>query len=191
MLQLHNLEQDYIHLLNIIEEAEGEITPEIETALSINEEGLEKAVTSYKHVMDVLDGNIDMANKEIERIKKFKEFKENAKQRFYKALLQALLLYGEEDKKGIHRLEFGTLKLSTRRTKSVLIEDEDSLDEKYLNIDLSKLDSLQYKKIIDILPELAYTGKKKISKTAISDDIKKNIAVKGASIQTKTSLTIK
>lgn len=191
MIQLHNIEQEYLAILNVIEEAEGEMTPEMEKYLTINGDKLESTVVSYKGIMDILESNMEMADKEIKRVQAFKALKQNAHDRFKKALLQALLLFGEEDKKGIKRLQFETLKLSTRKSVSVEIEDEGKLDAPYYKIDVINLNQEQYNYLLENFPLHGWDAKFKPVKKDIKAAIDSGVEVEGASLTTRFGLTIK
>jgi len=177
---LFSIEQEYLDIMAKVEEADGELTDGLENALQINREELSTKCINYHKVMNMYDSHIGILKSEIERLTNLKKTAENSKERLNASLLQAVLLFGEEDKKGIKRLEFPTLKLSTRRSKGgVEIIDEEKLDLKYVDftIAISKLDQKKADEYEAILKdqELNYKKSKTVSKTKIKEDLDKII----------------
>lgn len=133
------ISEEHKMIMNQVEEADGELSSELEHALMINEEEIEQKCKTYHHVIanvyDVQIAAIDYTiNTEIERLKELREYKVRGQDRLKKALLGAVLQFGAESKTGVRSLEFDTLKLSTRRSKGgVLIDDLEKIETKYCN----------------------------------------------------------
>lgn len=209
MSSLFKIEQELIQLRSLLEVEDefSEESPEkeiIEQQLEIKQDELVTKAEGYLHVMSTLRAQADQANKEIERIQKFKQQKEHAATRLEAALLQAVLLFGEEDKKGIKRLEFGTHRLSTRRSTSVNITNEDAISDdcklcdvtfKNLSVDVKNYLAKRINELPDSIGKSELVAKfnpgTKVSKTLIKTKIEKGEDVDWAEIQTKYSLTIK
>jgi CxxC motif-containing protein len=114
-----------------------------------------------------MDGEADIIAAEIKRLQALKKTKENSAVRLKEALTSAMLIFGQEDNKGIKRFETPTIKLSTRKSESVNITDEASVPEQY------------------------WVVKREISKTAITNSIKAGEIVEGAEMKTNYSVTIR
>jgi len=191
MNSLYKIEQKYLQLVNELEENGGELTEEIAVELEVTQAELAEKLISFNNLINILTSHTEMANKEIERINDFIKVKQSIIDKFKASMLQALLLFGEVDKKGIKRLEFETLRLSTRKSSFLDIVNEGVIPDKYLKIDVSNLSTIQYKKIIELFPEIINSAKSKISKKEITDDIKKGEKVEGVILDERYHLTIK
>jgi hypothetical protein len=167
MPSIWNISQQYLELASIIEEAGGELTSEMEQELIITRESFAAKAEGYAKLILKLESEAEAAAAEIKRVQAIKKTKENTVLRLREALLQALLVFGQEDGKDIRRHETDLLKLSTRKSQSVEITDEDAL------------------------PELFWVIKKEISKSAISNALKAGEEIQGASLRENISLTIR
>jgi hypothetical protein len=169
MKSLFAIQQDYLQIINELEDNGGELTDEISQALAITRDDLAVKAQNYHAIMSNLEADIAQAEAEIKRIQQYAKAKQAVYDRMYAALLQALLLFGEEDKKGIKRLEVGTLRLSTRRSESTAVESIEALPE-------------QYKRVKTVV---------EADKTAIKKALQEGVEVPGCSIEPKYSLVIK
>lgn len=151
----------------MLEENGGEATQEVLDALEITREAFNKKAEAYAYIILKLDSEVDVIAAEIKRLQELKKSKDNSSTRLREALTAAMILFGEEDAKGIRRYNTPTIALSTRRSESVSIDDEKAIDSRYL------------------------ITKHEVSKTLIGEAIKNGIEVNGASIKTKYSVQIK
>jgi hypothetical protein len=199
MSSLYKIEQELLEILEQVEEQDGVLDADTEQLLAIKREELEFKVIGYDQAIKYLIGEGMMAQLEIERLQKFVAKQEKIVENLRKSLLQALLLFGEEDKKGIKRLKFGTIELSTRKSPpSIKVEDEDMLDSRFKLIDI-KLQNLTISELIKFkqcLDEfgLHFEAKQdiKISKTLIKKAIDSGEEVEYASLEEgKIGLVIK
>lgn len=187
MSSLFNITSDLVRLRNLLEaETEFDIAnPELEESLVIKQEQLAGKMEGYVHVMNNADAQIEMAKAEIARINKFIAVKQHMRDRLEAALLQALLLFGEDDK-GVRRLQIGTLRLSTRKSTSIQVNVEpDQVPDscKYITATFKKLtpemakflqrrlhdlpDSIGKKALLE-----AYTEIIDVSKTLVKEELK-------------------
>lgn len=175
----------------------------IESHLAIKQEELSTKIEGYLHVISQADAQADMAMIEITRIQKFAERKVHIAERLSEALLQALLLFGEENVNGVKRLEIGTHRLSTRRSKSVSIIDEEAVADscklfditfKDLTPDIKSFLSRRIQELPDSSGKSAlikaFSPKMKISKTLVKN-LLEGEDVEWAEMVTKYGLTIK
>lgn len=160
-LSLYHITSEQLRINELLEESGGELTPEIEEALAINEEnflvkaeGYIESIAKYKALAEAADVRI----KEMQRIKKTAE---NIEKRLKERLLWAMNAM-ERD-----RVEVGARKLSIRNTTSVNITDEAHIPSYYIKVET------------------------KIDKDTIKRDLKNGIAVEGAELVTNQSIQIR
>lgn len=158
-MNLYQIKNEYLTLASQLEQ--GELTPEIEKQLQINEEQLKEKAINYGYVIRSFEYDNDVIDAEIKRLKQLKEQKENAIDKLKNAVSDAMQLYG------IEKIDSPILKLSFRKSES--IEVSDNLDKKYL---IEK---------ITIQPD----------KNAIKQAIKQGEKVEGAVLVTNYNIQIK
>ena len=158
---LYNIQNNYSHLMAVIEESEGEITPEIEEQLAINEKDLQKKSISYLEVIKQKERFITDIDAEIKRLQALK--KQNSKLvSFLKdRLLNAVNLFGD--------FTVGTLSFGKRKSTKLNITDENRIDVKYT------------KRVLKV----------DIDKMKIKEAIKSGETVQGAELEENYSLKIK
>jgi hypothetical protein len=167
MATLWEITQEFLTLASLIEEAGGEATDEVMEELAISRENFQHKAEGYAKLILKWESEIDTASAEIKRIQSIKKTKENAVERLKDTLKTALLVFGQEDAKGVKRFETPLVKLSTRRSTSIEITDENAL------------------------PEEAFVIKKEVSKTAIKEMLEAGAEIEGASVKENISLQIR
>jgi len=158
---LYTIESEYINLINDIENAEGEITEEQNDLLIINENQLKGKTMAYLEVIkskEAFNSNIDA---EIKRLQAMKKSNNNLVDRLNNSLLDAVKLYGD--------IVSGLTTFTTRKSESILIEDEELISQEFKN------------------QKLVIT----VDKLAIKKAIKSGEDVPGASLSTNQNLKIK
>jgi hypothetical protein len=121
-MNLYQIKNEYLTLASQLEQ--GELTPEIEQQLQINEEQLKEKAINYGYVIRSFEYDNDVIDAEIKRLKQLKEQKENAIDKLKNAVSDAMQLYG------IEKIDSPTLKLFFRKSES--IEVSENIDKKYL-----------------------------------------------------------
>lgn len=160
-MNLFNIKQEYLALAHQL--SEGEVTPELEQALIINEAQLQEKATNYGYVIKNFEYEVDAIDNEIKRLKELKERREKAIDRMKQSVTNAMQLYG------IEKVESSFLKLSFRKSESVEVINEAQL-----------------------LPEFTTTKVTTTpNKTAIKEAIKRGEVVEGAVLVTNQNLQIK
>lgn len=106
----------------MLEANEGEITPELEELMTINEENFKQKVEDYRNAILRKKANIDMAKSEKERIAKYIEQENNAIDNMKERLKLAMYQFGY-DKYEINGGVGG--KLSFRKSEKTIVDDED------------------------------------------------------------------
>jgi hypothetical protein len=104
---------------------EGELTPDLENELVINQNELQIKAESYAYAIKSLEGDVSIIDEEIKRLRALKEAKTNAIERMKESVENAFKIYG------ITEVKSPTLKLSLRRSESVDIIWEDGLSKQY------------------------------------------------------------
>lgn len=167
MASLWQLTQDELSFISLMEENGGEVTDEIMEDLAIRRENFSSKAEAYSKFILKLESEADQAAAEIKRIQALKKAKENTAQRLRDTLLAALMVFTEEDAKGIRRYETNLAKLSTRKSQSVEVLDD------------------------TIIPDEFWVVKKEVSKSTISQAIKDGAEVPGAQLKENISLSIR
>lgn len=141
----------------------GEIKPEIMQQLSISRNELETKAVDYGYVIKAFDDEIDIIDREIERLEERKAYVKKNKERMKTIVSSAM------EEFGINKIKSETLQLSFRKSESVEVFDESLIDEKFKKVKT----------------EIS------LDKTAIKNAIKNGEDVQGAKIVEKNNLQIK
>lgn len=199
MATLFDIEDKYLQLMDEIESLDGELTPEIEEQLKINEAQLKEKITSYYYIIKTNESLQLSAKEEIDRINNYIKVKENLNKKLKSKVLEALNIFGDDTKTGGKTLTIDTLKVSTVKNIVVDVDDdnfihaatvelkrnEDSivepLDESITNAFYYKLNKdITFKEVKAIMnqnPEFVEILTPTIKKTIIKDLLKLNIEV--------------
>ena len=167
MASLWQLTQEELSFISLMEENGGEVNDEIMEDLAIRRDNFSAKAEAYSKFILKLDSEADQAAAEIKRIQAIKKAKENTAQRLRDTLLAALMVFTEEDAKGIRRYETPLAKLSTRRSQSVEVLDDTAIPDEFWVI------------------------KKEVSKSTITQAIKDGAEVPGAQMKENLSLSIR
>lgn len=160
-MNLYQITTEMKNLTLLLEE--GELTTELEQALTITQDQLQAKAIDYAYVIRNLESDSDAIDNEIKRLKAMKEAKDKAKDRMKEAVRNAMI------SAGIDKIESSLFKLSLRRSESVEVVN------------------------IDQLPESLITVKKTVSadKVKIKEFIKSGLTVEGAILIENYNLQIK
>lgn len=136
---LFNIQNDYSEMMREIEEAEGEITEEMSEALEINEKELQAKGVGYLEIIKQKEAFNIIVSEEIKRLQGLKRINDNSIDRLKNSLLNAVKTFGE--------FTIGTLTFKTRKSSSLIIENEELIPKKYkTQIITTKIDKAQIKK---------------------------------------------
>lgn len=189
-MSLFNIEAEYLDIISQIEEAEGELTPELEERLAINLENLEAKLKAYNYVISMIKGEIVVIDDEVSRLRALKEVKENLIDRLRKAILQATMLFGEDGKTGNKKLKFDTLQTWTVNKEVVVIDENKILDPGYSRASITNsitMDEAEAIKKIKPDATFVYSPDKK----KLMDDLKLGVELKAARLEIKPYVVIK
>lgn len=202
---LFNISREYVDIINEIEMNEGEITPELEERLTLSIKDKEIKVSNYLKLLKTWDSNVELADKEVLRAVEFKNKYLKYIEKIKKYLLQGVLILGDEGKEVTTKtgkkfksrsIEYGTHKLTAKRSPKVEILDENDIDLKYTKteITIKDLTAEQAAKISAGLDKGNFTHVKKISpvKSIIKQAFENKEEVNGAEFNEENySLVIK
>lgn len=160
-MNLFNITQNYLTLANQL--IEGELTPQIEIELQLNETQIKEKLVNYGYVIKNFEYEVNAVNEEIKRLTDLKKRNEKAIERMETAISNAMQLYG------IEKVDSSFLKLSFRKSESVEIVNDAQLSPQYTTTKTT------------ITP----------NKVAIKEALKRGEVVEGAILVTNQNLQIK
>jgi hypothetical protein len=120
---LYNITAEALNLASALED--GELTQELETALSINQNELQEKAINYAYAIKSIEDDLTAINEEIKRLQAIKTAKSNAVDRMKESISNAMNIYG------IEKVTSPTLNLSFRKSESVEIINLDQLPDNY------------------------------------------------------------
>lgn len=124
MANIYNISQELNDIIFEIENNGGEITPELEEALIMKEEELKDKVKAYTQVISSIESDITAIKEEKSRLNDLQKSKERTIESLKKVLLMVINQFGDTTKSGSKFIDFGTGKVSTRKTEVVVIDDD-------------------------------------------------------------------
>ena len=124
-LTLYGITNEMQQLLRLIEENEGEMTPEIENALAISEDNFAAKSEDYGHAILNLKAMAAAAKAEKERLATLQRFYENTYNRLDTALKAAMVATGHD------KVETPTMRLSLRHSTATEVDDLDQVPAEY------------------------------------------------------------
>lgn len=160
-LTLYELTSEHHLIMDAIEEAGGEITPEIEAMLAINEGNFLTKAEGYAEIIakyTLLAENAKTRKAQCERVQRVAE---NAVKRMKERIAQAMEEYN------LPKVEIGMHKLSFRTSKAVEITDETKIPNNYIKVSTS------------------------IDKSALRADLMAGVVIEGAELKENKSLQIR
>lgn len=160
-MTLYTITSEQLRINELLEESGGELTPEIEEALILNEEnfltkseGYIESIARYKALAEAADVRI----KEMQRIKKTAE---NIEKRLKERLQRAMVVMGHD------KVDVGLRKLSLRSSTAVSITNEVAIPAEYIIVET------------------------KVDKMKIKEALKNGVVIDGAELVTNKSIQIR
>ena len=164
MATIFDIEAEQLQLMAMLEESEGELTPELEKMLEVNQYNLEHKAGQYRNSILKNKSDIERAKEEKKRLDAIIKAKERSSEAMSTRLHDAMLLFG------IPKIEIdggvGGV-LSFRKSEQVVIEDENKVPEAFRKVTWT------------------------LDKTAIKQAIKDGEDIEGATLQTNMNLQVK
>lgn len=124
MASIFNIQQDLYAIFNSIEENEGELTPELEEALTIKREEFSTKIQGYVAYIKQLELDNKGIKEEIARLKDLQKSKERTIDNLKKIMAIAINEFGDTNKSGTKFLDYGTGKVSIRKSDSIEVDEE-------------------------------------------------------------------
>ena len=121
---IFDIDRELYSLYDEIEEAGGEITPEMEEKLEINGQEMTNKVKNITNFINNLNADILAIKSETDRLAKLKKSKENTIKGLTNLVLFAIKKYGTEDKKGKKWIDWGTGKVTIRKSETVEVNNK-------------------------------------------------------------------
>lgn len=159
MKSMYQISTEALNIASALED--GELSPELELALQINQTELQEKGINYAYVIKDSEETIECIDKEIKRLQEAKKAQTNKVERLKATLVNAMNIYG------IEKIESPLIKLSLRKSESVEISEGLPLEYQ-----MSKT---------TFVPD----------KTRIKNAIKSGENIIGATLQTNYNLQIK
>jgi len=163
MKSLYHIEKEYLELAAQLED--GELTPEIEAALAINENQLQGKAIAYAYVIKDAEATIDVIDAEIARLAALKKAEQRKAERLKSSISSAMQFYG------ISEVKSETMKLSFRKSEALVEE-----------VAFTELPD----EFITVIPE-----SRKPNNAAIKAALKEGREIEGYRIEVKQNLQIK
>ena len=160
-ITLYQLTEEHNLICDALEENGGEITPEIEEMLAINESNFLEKVEAYCEIIAKYLQMAENAKARKSQLDSVQKVAENTARRMKERLAQAMQDYN------LNKAEIGLHKLSLRSSNAVEITDEAKIPNTYIKVSTS------------------------IDKSALRNDLMAGLAIEGAELKTNTSLMIR
>jgi len=160
---IYNIQQAHLRLMQVIEDNEGEITPEVDSQLVLTGEEFEDKAVSYGYLMKHVNDQSLLIKNEIERLQAILKAKNNLEARLKQTLTDAMILMN------IDKISKNNLTLSLSKSEQIVIDEDATIPNEYLT-----------KKVVitpnKILMKAALSSGKSIK--GVSIVIKKNLQTK-------------
>lgn len=123
---LYNITEEQLRLNDMLEAAEGELTPELEEALAINADNFKSKAAGYSATIMDARARIKALADEIKRLQRMKNVEQRKVEILSERLSDALKLFG------IDHMNVDKYRLSFRRSSSVNITDACAVPERFI-----------------------------------------------------------
>jgi len=160
---IYHIQNDHLQLMHLIETNEGEITPEIDSQLSLTKEQFEDKATSYGFLMKSLNDDVTIIKQEIDRLSKIVSAKNKLEDELKHRLVFAMETFG------IDKVSKNNLTLSFRKSNQTIVSPEAEIPKKYITTEISET----------------------VNKTLLKSDIQHGIVIPGVEVKEINNLQIK
>jgi len=127
-LKLYEISNEYLELCQELIETEGELSPELEQKMEINETNKKTKFENYAKLIRHLEGNIEIRNKEAERLGALNQTDEKLIENLKNRLKYTMELYKED------KFDTPLFKFSLRHSESVEIVNGDLIPEQFKTV---------------------------------------------------------
>jgi len=123
---IYHIQNDHLQLMRVIEENEGEITPEIDEKLSLTKDEFEQKAISYGYLMKHLnDESVNIKN-EVDRLNKILSAKVKLETELKNRITDAMINFG------INKISQNNLTLSFRKSEVLVIAPDTEIPYEYI-----------------------------------------------------------
>lgn len=122
MSNIFEIQESLLDIFNQVEENEGELTPELEKQLIIKEDELKYKVKSYTDAIKYIENDLSLINEEIARLNALKKSKDKLIKKLKDIILYAVQQFGSQTKSGTKCIDWGTGKVSTRKSQVLEVD---------------------------------------------------------------------
>lgn len=161
MNSLYNITTEQLRINELLEELEGELSPELEEALIINEDNFLAKSEGYIESIAYFKARAEAADVRIKEYQRIKRIAENAEKRLKERMQWAMEVLGRD------KVEVGLHKMSLRSSQAVNITDEAHIPNQYIKVET------------------------KIDKESLKRDLKAGLVIEGAELITNKSIQIR
>ncbi|MBP3201289.1 MAG: siphovirus Gp157 family protein [Lachnospiraceae bacterium] len=156
MANIFELGSQLQRIFEVIEENDGELTPELEEELNITSENFKDKIEAYCQVLTIYNSDVECCKNEKNRVNSIQNIKKNTIERIKQKLLEAVELFGEIGKTGNKVIETPTRKLFTKGSTS--IEEKETRKTKLVQYVLQSLTELQKEGILELGENIDVAG---------------------------------
>lgn len=142
MNNIYNIQQNLLSIFEQIEDNDGELTPELEAALKINQDNFKVKIQDYSKVIQQFETDIKAIKEEKDRLNSLQKSKEATINRLKEILTTAIINFGDTNKSGIKYVDWGTGKCSIR--KSTVLDVNTDIVNTAIHKTISYFDWLRY-----------------------------------------------
>lgn len=125
MATLYNILEEHKLLLQQIEELDGEVTPELDEAMNLTREQFDDKAASYGYMVKKFEDESTVIEAEIKRLKNLQDKAEKKAEWFRFKIDSAMKEFG------IDEVNKNNLRLFFRKSKAVVIDNEELIPKEY------------------------------------------------------------
>lgn len=162
---LFEIEKEYRELAQQVIDAEGELSPELEEQLAINQQQLESKGRAYGYVIKERQYDNDIVDAEIARLTAIKKRNTRTIDKLKETLRNSMEVFGVEE------IKSPTLKICFLKSKAVVFTDTDEIPAIYKSTKVVETES--------------------IDKKAIKEAIERGELVAGAELEIRKNVQVK
>lgn len=143
-------------IFEVIEENDGELTPELEEELDITSKNFKDKIEAYCQVLTIYNSDVECCKNEKDRVNSIQKVKKNTIEKIKQRLIEAVEQFGEIGKSGNKVVETPTRKLYTKGSTS--IEENEVRSKKLVYYVLNFIRELQEQGILELGNEIDING---------------------------------
>lgn len=129
---LFNISEEYLRIIDELEESGGELTEELAKRLDITQDELEAKIKAYHHIIKLREAEVQVSKDEKERLNKLQKCKEGIIKRLKTTISIAVDLFGVVKPKATSKsITFDNLVIYNKETTSLLITDPLAIPNEY------------------------------------------------------------